>query len=298
MSQKPKDTMKQTLAQAQETIALQNRQIASLQQQLEREHFAQELRKLLISTESVMTILSPFSHSHVLEMVVVTASQVISAHAGSLYLLDPEAQELIFEVAIGPAGQDVKKFRVPLGHGIAGMVAMTGQPMAVADAEQDEHFAIDIATSVKYIPKSILCVPLFYDDQIIGALELLDKIDADTFSFQDMETLGLFAHIAAVAIAQSQTFHDRQSLLQSLLSTLHEKYPKQLQGHQPATTNFFTSLQVDDTFSKTARELASLVHILLLSGEQQSEMCKNVLQSFVASSSSRERDYATSSTLY
>lgn len=84
MSQKPKDTMKRTLAQAQETIALQNRQIASLQQQLEQEHFAQELRKLLISTESVMTILSPFSHFHVLEMVVGTASQDISAHAGSL----------------------------------------------------------------------------------------------------------------------------------------------------------------------------------------------------------------------
>src|SRR5436305_2853680 len=217
MKQLPPEDEVETLAQAQETIALQSKELQELRQRVAREQFAPELRKMLISSKNTSIILAPFTRLHLLEMVVTTAAQVISARSGSLFLIDKEGQELIFEVAIGPAAQEVKKFRVPLGHGIAGIVAMSGQPMAIANAPQDERFAIDIATFVNYIPKSILCVPLFYDDRVIGALELLDKIGADSFSLKDIEFLGLFANIAAVAIAQSQAYHDEQTMLTSLM---------------------------------------------------------------------------------
>ena len=287
MSPQPENLATQALMQAQETIARQSKEIEALQQQVAHEHFAQKLRKLLISVKNTSIILSPFTHSHVLEMVVTTAAQVISAQSGSLYLIDEKAQDLVFEVAIGPAGQEVKKFRVPLGHGIAGMVALTGQPMAIADAEQDEHFAIDIATAVNYIPKSILCVPLFYDDRVIGALELLDKIDAKAFDLTDMQTLGLFANIAAVAIAQSQTYHDQQSIFSSLLHFLGERGMERDQSFLHDATAFSNWVQEDDPISKTARELAFLVHELIQRGEAESEMCKSVLQSFVGTLRSR-----------
>src|SRR5207245_1557500 len=117
--------------------------------------------------------------------------------------INEETHELIFEVALGQKAQEVKKFAIPLGHGIAGLVAVSGQPMAISDAQRDPRQASDIARSVGYVPQSILCVPLFYNDQIIGVLELLDKADASSFTAADMETLGLFANQAAVAIEQS-----------------------------------------------------------------------------------------------
>ena len=54
-------------------------------------------------------------------MIVEAAAQVISARAASLFLVNEETQELIFEVALGQKAQEVKKFSVPLGHGIAGL---------------------------------------------------------------------------------------------------------------------------------------------------------------------------------
>ena len=282
----------QQFDQNQETIARQYKEIEALKQQLEREQFAQELRKLLIGAEHMTTILSPFSHTHVLEMVVTAAAQVISANSGSLFLIDEDAQDLVFEVAIGPAGQDVKKIRVPLGHGIAGMVAMTGQSMAIADTEQDANFAIDIATSINYIPKNILCVPLFYDERVIGALELLDKIDADSFSLKDLETLGQFANIAAVAIAQSQTYHDQQAILRSLVHAFIKNDTGREQSLQQDATTFLCWAQTDDAFSKSSRELAVLVHELSLVGEQEREMCKTMLQGFVTAARSRAGTYS------
>ncbi|MFL5662208.1 MAG: GAF domain-containing protein [Ktedonobacteraceae bacterium] len=277
--QRPEDEVK-TLAQARETIARQAKELQELQQRLGREQFAQELRKLFISAKNTSIILAPFTRSHLLEMVVTTAAQVISARSSSLFLIDKEGQDLIFEVAIGPAAQEVKKIRVPLGHGIAGIVAMSGQPMAIANVPQDERFAVDIATSVNYIPETILCVPLFYDDRIIGAIELLDKIGADSFSLKDIETLGLFANIAAVAIAQSQAYHDEQTMLTLLVQAFADGNTTLWQSLNQDAAAFSNWLQTPDSINNTARELALLVHELIMSGEQESEMCKNILQSF------------------
>jgi transcriptional regulator with GAF, ATPase, and Fis domain len=279
MNQQPPENMADPFIQAQETIAHQAREIELLRLQLEREQFARELSRLLLSAKAINIVLSPFTHSQLLETVVRTAAQVIRARSASLFLIDEETQNLIFEVAIGPAAQEVKKFRIPMGHGIAGIVAMTGQPMAIADAQQDERLAIDIATSVNYIPQNILCVPLFYNDCIIGALELLDKIDEASFRPFDMETLGLFANMAAVAIAQSQAYHDQQTFLASLLDSFGEMSAESKQQLSRKAFTFSNWMQ-GNSVNTTARELALLVHELLQFGEQEGEMCKNILQSF------------------
>src|SRR4051812_8076612 len=96
MQQQPEALVK-ALATAQETIDHQTREINALRQQLEHEHFAQTLHKLLISAQNINIILAPFTRAHLLEMVVTTAAQVISAHSGSLFLIDEEAQDLVFE---------------------------------------------------------------------------------------------------------------------------------------------------------------------------------------------------------
>ena len=289
MDERQSEKLKDALAQAQETIVQRDKEIETLKKQLEREQFAKELSKVLTHTTISNIILSPFTHSRLLEMVVSTAAQVIAALSGSLFLIDEEAKNLVFEVAIGPAAQEAKKFRVPLGHGIAGMVAMTGQPMAIADAPQDDRLALDIATSIDYIPKSILCVPLFYNDHIIGALELLDKIDASSFRPTDMEILGLFANIAAVAIAQSHAYHDQQTILTSLLHAFGNIDPEYQQNLSHNAIDFSNWMHNESSINTIGRDLALLVHELIQAGEQDSEMCRQILQGIVTNIRNRQR---------
>ena len=121
------------------------------------------------------TIAAPAGNSDLLQRTVETAAGVISARAAALFLVDETTHELRFEVALGERADVVKEIRVPLGHGIAGGVAISGQPMAVSNVQQDERWAAEIGELVGYLPDSILCVPLFYEDAVIGVLELLDK---------------------------------------------------------------------------------------------------------------------------
>ena len=69
---------------------------------------------------------------------------------------------------------------------------MSGKPMAISAAKSDPRQAADIAESIGYDPENILCVPLFYDEDVVRRLELLDREEAPSYSAADMTTLGLF----------------------------------------------------------------------------------------------------------
>src|SRR5439155_15449252 len=100
---------------------------------------------------------------------------------------------------------------------ITGLVAATGQPMAIADAQADPRHATDIAQRIGYSPKSILCVPLIYKDEVVGVFELLDKESAASFSPSDIATLGLIANHAGVAVEQSRTLQNLSALIAEVL---------------------------------------------------------------------------------
>src|ERR1700694_3906626 len=178
------------LGEALTVIARQDVEIERLRLQRADARLAEELRAILVRAALAGTLATRVTHSRLLEMIVETAAQVISSEAASLSLADEERRELVFEIALGQKAEEVKKFRVPMGHGIAGHVAATGQPTATSGAADPRH-ASEISESVGYVPRSILCVPLFYADRVIGVLELLDKADDAAFSMLDMHVLGL-----------------------------------------------------------------------------------------------------------
>lgn len=136
-----------------------------------------------------------------LETIVDASAQIVGATSAALFLLDRQAQDLAFAVAHGPAADQVRGRRLPLGHGIAGLVAQTGEPIIVADAESDPRHARDIAQVSGYQPRTLLCVPLLTGDDVLGVLELLDRRDGAGFDLRDMLVATQFARVAVLALA-------------------------------------------------------------------------------------------------
>jgi GAF domain-containing protein len=237
--------------------------------------FAARLREALSVAASAGTIGSQVSRAGLLEMIVTTAVHVLRAAAGALLLVDEETEELVFEVAVGGQPETVKAIRVPLGHGVAGLVAMTGQPMAVTDAQQDPVAAQDIAEQVGYRPSSILCVPLFYTDRILGVLELLDKEDGSSFTPADTESLVLFANQAAVAIEQSRLHESLVALVTDVLASAGDGNG----GAQREAAAFAASVEQDPASRRTI-EIAELVQEISRAGTEELETCRALLESF------------------
>ena len=264
---------------AQETIARQAAEIERLRQRVEDDRFAEDLRDALVLSAAVGTIGSPVDHEKLIEMIVVTAADVIGAQAGSLFLIDTRTEELVFEVAIGPKAEAVKKFRVPLGEGVAGLVAVSGQPMAISNAKEDQRDSARIQRSVGHEPDTILAVPLFYQDRVIGVLELLDKEGGGSFTPQDISTLGLFANQAAVAIELSRTYRRLAPLVGEVLSTLDDSPAERKASLSQRSAAFASHIEEEPSFRETL-ELAELVQEIAWTGDDELEACRTILRTF------------------
>lgn len=192
-------------------------EVARLRGQLADEQFGASVRETLTQAAATAALTTPAAHTDLLDEIVATAAYVLRAQAASLFLIDEDTEELIFAVTLGEKAAEVKQFRLPVGQGIAGFTAATGQAIAIADVQKDQRWAQDIGRAVDYIPKTMLAVPLIRDDRVVGVLQLLDKDGGKPFGQEDIETASRFATQAAVAIEQSRVASDLTALVRAAL---------------------------------------------------------------------------------
>jgi len=135
-----------------------------------------------------------------LRSIVEVARAIFSAKASSIFLLDEEADELVFAAVAGEDEQGLVGRRIPSSKGIAGWVLSSRTPLVLEDITQDPRHARDVAESTGYVPKGMMAVPLLDEERALGVLQVLDRPQRSRFSLQEMELLGLFASQAAVAL--------------------------------------------------------------------------------------------------
>lgn len=152
----------------------------------------QDLRTLLEVAQAMtgMRQLQPL-----LELIVASASRLVDADRTSLFLLEPDGS-LWTRVA-----QDSTDIRLPPGFGIAGLVARTGQTVAIADAYLDSRFSREVDLKTGYRTRSILCVPLVTPSgSVVGVIEAMNKKGDGLFDADDEESLRALGSHAALAL--------------------------------------------------------------------------------------------------
>jgi GAF domain-containing protein len=135
-----------------------------------------------------------------LQSVVEVARAIFGAQASSIFLLDEETDELVFEAVAGEGAETLIGKRFPSSTGIAGWVLVTRQPMVIEDVTEDPRFSKEIAESTGYVPKGLMAVPLLREEDVLGVLEVLDRPERSHFSLVEMDLLTLFANQAAIAL--------------------------------------------------------------------------------------------------
>ena len=140
------------------------------------------------------------AYRELLQSIVEVARAIFGARASSVFLFDEESDELIFEAVAGEGAGDLIGQRFPSSTGIAGWVLVTRQPLVVEELDKDPRFAREAAESTGFVPKGLMAVPLLYEDNSLGVLEVLDRPQKAAFSLAEMELLGLFANEAAIAL--------------------------------------------------------------------------------------------------
>jgi GAF domain-containing protein len=245
---------------------------------------ARALRRLVLAIEASGRAILPDSGEELLQTIVDAAARLFGAAASSIALVDDRQRTLEFRVATGVGREQVLGMRIPIDQGIAGYVAMTGQPMAISDVQQDPRFAQKTAEKTGYVPRSILAMPLLIEDRVIGVIEVLDKINAPSFGMQDMELLGIFARQAAIAIHAAQQY---QRLGQALVQGLRELAAEEGNARVQETLQALAEPAQEDDAGDDLMAMATVLASVGKLGPAERRACLQVLAAFAGYAESR-----------
>jgi GAF domain-containing protein len=152
-------------------------------------------------------------YRELLQSIVEVARAIFRAKASSIFLLDEETDDLVFEAVAGEGSESLVGRRFPSSTGIAGFVLVSRQPLVIEDVLEDPRFSRETAESTGFVPKGLMAVPLLHEERALGVLEVLDRPSDARFTLAEMDLLGLFANQAAIALDLLQRARRAQSTL-------------------------------------------------------------------------------------
>lgn len=204
--------------------------------------------------DALGTAMRPLALDAELQKAVANTRSVFAAEACSCARVEPGGAQLRFVAADGAGADAILGVSIPVSRGIAGWVAMSGQPIVVSDVAADSRFARDVAESTSYVPETILAAPLVdMDGEVAGVIEVLDPQARSDHSGHDLAVLALVATQLASIIRLSAMY---DALGTGLLRTLAD--PERSGGFDEALSQLAgedTGVALDDLAS-AFREVA------------------------------------------
>ena len=146
--------------------------------------------------------------------------EVLDAEACSVMLVDEATRTLRWEVALGAGAGELQTLSVPLGEGISGRVAATGEVIRIEDAQTDPRWVgrrYDTATG--FTTRSILCVPIATHDRVLGVVQVLNR-HGGPFTDADQRLLVALASMGAVAIENARLYEHLEEMVQERTAAL------------------------------------------------------------------------------
>jgi K+-sensing histidine kinase KdpD len=191
---------------------------------LEEQRQANEMRfnKLQQLIEASKIINSTLDLDKLLGLILDSAAKSINADRGTLYLVDNIKKELWSKVL---QGINMVEIRLPVGKGLAGYVAETGETINIPDTYADPRFNPEIDKRTGYHTRNMLCMPMKNKDgKIIGVFQLLNK-NQGSFDSEDISFIDAFSAHASVALenarmAQEMVANERLSAVGRMASVI------------------------------------------------------------------------------
>ncbi|HKY51241.1 MAG TPA: GAF domain-containing protein, partial [Candidatus Limnocylindria bacterium] len=172
-----------------------------------------------------------------LQAIAEATRELLAADRATIFIVDRDRGELWSRVALGTG-----EIRIPLGTGIAGTVAETGEVINIPDAYADPRFNPEPDQHSGYQTKSLLTFPMKgQEGRVIGVFQAVNKHGGGAFTTADEDTLASLAASAAVAVENAQLVSEQRQLWQTLIETLAmtvDARDQQTAGHSQRVTRY------------------------------------------------------------
>ena len=242
--------------------------------QLEQKALNNRLRALI----SVATDLTAELDFDVLfPMIIGKVNDAMNTERASLYIIDWDEKEIWTKVA-----QQIQQIRLPLGKGISGRVAETGEMINVKDAWELDYYDREYDRKNRFRTRSVLCMPIRnHTGERIGVLQVINKKDKAYFDADDEIFFKGLSSQVGISLENSFLHEEVRlsfdSSIKTLSATVDAKHPLTA-GHSNRVTAYSLRIAAEMKMDKKQVEVlkyAALLHDIGKIGIEDSILLKN-----------------------
>jgi sigma-B regulation protein RsbU (phosphoserine phosphatase) len=195
---------------------------------------SRQAKQLTLLTEISRELTSILQLDQLLKRVADLLTRIIDYEMFSILLLDPTGQLLQHRFSLRFKESVHLKYEIPIGQGLVGYAAQSGQAVLVPDVSKDPRYIMANPET-----RSELCVPLIYKEKVIGVLDI-EHTRRGYFNDDHVRIMTTMAAQVAIAI-ENATLYERiarqEKRLEQDLALARELQFRLLPQKRPALKN-------------------------------------------------------------
>ena len=173
-------------------------------------------KKISNLLEIALDLTSEVEFAHLFPLIISRVTKIMNAERTSLYLIDWKRNEIWTTVA-----ENVEHFSLPIGEGISGLVAKTGETVNIEDAWELPYFKREFDLQQNFRTKAVLCMPINNrSGERIAVIQVINKQGGGVFNADDENLLKSLASQMAIAIENAQLIDELKLSFESSMRTL------------------------------------------------------------------------------
>ncbi|HOF01897.1 MAG TPA: GAF domain-containing sensor histidine kinase [Spirochaetota bacterium] len=169
-------------------------------------------RELSVVYELEKSTSALYNLDELLSVIIHETANIIHAKDCTIFLKQNyESDELYVKKTQSDKIDEVIKIRLKVGEGIVGWVVQTGKPIIANDLKNEPRWNDKFSKDANFPTNAIMCAPMIFNDKIIGAIEVINKLDDDEiFETDDLRVLTIIANQTAKAIETTRLLKEIQ----------------------------------------------------------------------------------------
>jgi diguanylate cyclase (GGDEF)-like protein len=168
-----------------------------------------KLKDLMVFHNVARALTSTLELDEVLRAILEQMQPFFQPKSWALLMLDEAANELYYVIAAGQATEELKNLRIPVGEGMAGWVAETGETLIVPSVEDDPRF--NRHADGQFRIHSAISLPLRSRRRTLGVIQLFNS-NLDSLTDYTIMFLHVLCDYAAIAIENARAVKRIQEL--------------------------------------------------------------------------------------